>query len=372
MPGPDACKSEADAKVEHDMLERPKDRILFYGNLCLDNVLEVAAYPKEDTGSRALASRKVLGGNGANSTRVLKQLRGGRCTVSWIGPVPRRGDPDTAFALGVLEADGVDTSLLEEVGGEGLPTSFIVTSRESGSRTIVSTRNGVRELGEAHLEAAVRRMLQEEARLGRPCWCHLECRQAPEVTARMAEAWRSVTGDRALPLSVEVEKPGMDVSGVVALLGTCTHAFFSSEWIKAHEDELLADGSVTEPAEKRQRTEEQRQQLAPRCLSALRGRAPGAAGLWVCAWGDLGAFALDAATGTSYFQPAVKQARVVDSVGAGDTFNAATSTPSRRGLGPSWRWSAAAPSRAARWPRSASARCGTRCRQAFHGGSLPS
>lgn len=310
------------------MLERPKDRILFYGNLCLDSVLEVAAYPKEDTGSRALAARKVLGGNGANSTRVLKQLRGERCTVSWIGPVPRRGDPDTAFALGALEAEGVDTSLLEEVGGEGLPTSFVLTSRESGSRTIVSTRNGVRELGVAHFEAAVRRMLQdeEEARLGRPCWCHLECRQPPEVTARLAEAWRSVTGDRALPLSVEVEKPGMDVSGVVALLGTCSHAFFSSEWIKAHQDELLVDAAVTEPAEKRQRLEEgaAETQLAPRCLRALRGRVPEPAGLWVCAWGELGAFALDAKTGADYFQPAVKQARVVDSVGAGDSFNAAT------------------------------------------------
>jgi ketohexokinase len=316
--------AETDAKEENDVSVGPQDRILFYGNLCVDQVMDVAAYPQEDTGTRALDARKTLGGNGANSTRVLRQLRGDATTVSWIGPVAQRSDVDTRFALGVLSKSGVDFSLLEEVGGEGLPMSMILSSRASGSRTIVSTRNGVRELSSEHLARSIERMFKEEQLLGRPCWCHLECRQPPDVTAEMARAWRA-SGGGTLPLSVEIEKPGMEPKAVAELLRQSDYAFFSSEWVDARHDELVAVAPVPEPAEKKPRREDEAQvdHRALRCLRALRAVAEGATGVWICGWGELGAFALDAKSGSSYFEPAVKQARVVDSVGAGDTFVAA-------------------------------------------------
>ncbi len=59
----------------------------------------------------------------------------------------------------------------------------------------------------------------------------------------------------------------------------------------------------------------------------------------VCPWGEDGAAALDTSSGLSFSSPSFPPASVVDSVGAGDTFNAAFFAALR---------SAAAPAKAVR------------------------
>lgn len=136
-----------------------------------------------------------------------------------MGPVPPRcADEAAGFVLADLEAHGVDTSLREEVaeaasdvggadasGAPGLPTSAIVQSAATGSRTIISCRRGLRELGPAHFRARLPSLCASAgAALG---WVHLEGRQYATVVemAREVEARRS--GGEAWRLSVELEKP---------------------------------------------------------------------------------------------------------------------------------------------------------------------
>lgn len=50
------------------------------------------------------------------------------------------------FALSSLERFGIDTSLMQEVkDASGVPTSFVLLSTDTGARTIVSSRCGLKE-----------------------------------------------------------------------------------------------------------------------------------------------------------------------------------------------------------------------------------
>lgn len=331
MAGSDACNAKDTT-----------GRILFYGNLCIDNVLDVAAYPTENTIQRAVGTRKDIGGNGGNSTRVLKQLQGERSRVSWLGPVPRLDEPETVFALAALQSDGVDMTLAEEVGGESFPTSVVITSQQTGSRTIVSTRNGVRELSVAHFAASVKEAFANASKCGVPSWCHLECRQPPNIMMQFADAWRvqAQAQSPVPPLSVEIEKPTLDLEEVVPLLRICDYAFFSQDFVEAKLDKVItlasdctdSKGDPTQPANKKQKTSSTctedtcawEQHPAVQFMKALSKCVGTPRATWICGWGEHGAFAFSTLTGSVSFEAAHAQKEVISSVGAGDTFIAAS------------------------------------------------
>mmetsp|Transcript_38294 Transcript_38294/g.82839 ORF Transcript_38294/g.82839 Transcript_38294/m.82839 type:complete len:408 (-) Transcript_38294:112-1335(-) len=306
---------------------KPVERILLCGNLVMDHLFDVASYPEEDTGQRALAARKALGGHAGTTARVLAQLRGIRTHVSLMGTVPTLEDPDTASAVSQLKSEGVDTALLEEVGGHALPTSFILSSQDTGARTIVSTRHGVRELGVEHFSKSVKRAFAEQEDLGKLCWCHLESRQAPDQMLSMAECWRRLCSEgnsslaesaRTLrPLSLEVARPTYGPEALMPLLRRCDYVFFSQEFMAGNQESLLGkDEPVVVDKEWKQKD-------AIRCLRALRKKMGSTEAVWVCLWGKEGAFALDVDNGNEYYEPAVEVERVVESAHAGDAFIAA-------------------------------------------------
>jgi len=299
-------------------------RVLYYGNFCVDNVLTVASYPKEDGSDRAKAARKSVGGNAGNSTRVLAQLVNKGCHVSIVAPVPSLSDPDTMFSTKVLAKYGIDTSLLVVAGGDALPSSFVLSSAETGSRTIVSTRNDCPELSVSDFTKVLHSTFATNAmqEYGSPAWCHLECRQHPEVILQMAKAWRAETAERSLqlPLSVEVEKPSINPAALSPLLAICKFVLFSQPFVEAHHDFFFAQaGHMTPAAENAAEWEEH---IAMRCLRAIRATVGIGSldAIWICTWGEHGAFALQTANRKGFYEPAQKQPIVVDSVGAGDTF----------------------------------------------------
>jgi len=305
-------------------------RIMLVGGVYVDIANEVASYPEEDSAQRALSTRRTRGGNAGNSCAVAAQLTAGRgdVVVSWMGVVPSLADADAKFAVDKLEEEGVESSLLEEVGGDtGQPTSFITINRENGSRTIVSTRQRLRELSAEHFTAQLPRAVRQAATLGELRWCHLECRDLPGQLA-MARAWHAST---ELPtpryLSVEVEKPSMQPKELLPLLASAQAVFLSREFVEKHADEILAKAP---PAKKDE-------PLAPRILKALSAWAAsegaplnpasnagaGKGAMWICAWGSTGAYALDTSKNEPIFAPASK-VKAIDSIGAGDTFNGTT------------------------------------------------
>lgn len=284
------------------------------GGVYVDTLHEVAEFPDEDSTCRALSVRRRRGGNAATTACVLAQCVAGADAVMWMGVLPSDGDNDSVrFALDDMHSFGVDTSLRERVAGEdlGLPSAMILVSRAKATRTIVSSRRGMRELSpchfEAHLPNACRNM-----------WVHLEAREVEtvaEMASTFAERRRNHRHNRAWQLSVEIEKPAITPEQVGRLIAHADVAFFSREWIEQHSAAVVGGPVSTNDAD----------HVAVRTLRGLLERHPHLLSdpsekVWFCAWGATGAYAFEPHTLAVHFQPAADVAHVIDTTGAGDTF----------------------------------------------------
>ncbi|MBN2872782.1 MAG: Rieske 2Fe-2S domain-containing protein [Halothiobacillaceae bacterium] len=162
-------------------------KVLGVGIATLDIINELDHYPAEDSEQRALAQRVELGGNVANSLRVLRQ-HGHPCDFAGV----LADDPDGRRIADLLERYGVDTRHAHHVEGHA-PTSYITVNRTTGSRTIVHHR----DLPEFDLGSFM--TLDPSAY----DWLHFEARACDETAAMLALARAQVTDQ---PISLEVEK----------------------------------------------------------------------------------------------------------------------------------------------------------------------
>jgi len=260
-------------------------RILAVGIATLDVVNTVERYPDEDSEVRAVSQRIARGGNATNTLSVLSQL-GHRC--AWAGVVA--DEPDGERILADLAVHDVDTRACRHVTGGKSPVSYVTLSAATGSRSIVHYRD-LPEFGFDDFAALD---------LSDFDWIHFEGRNVTE-TARMFEHARGVT---TVPLSLELEKPREDIERLLPL----ADLLLCSRMLAAH----FGFGAAEE------------------FLHDLRRRAPQAD--LVCAWGADGAWAL-ARDGAVHHGPAHPPPNVVDTLGAGDTFNAGIIDARVRGLG---------------------------------------
>ena len=113
--------------------------VLCVGTATLDIVNRVPDYPAEDTEVRALSQSQRMGGNAANTAIVLARLG---VQTSWAGTLAEQADVvEHTFAH-----YGVDAGLATRVAGGTMPTSYIVLSEATGSRSIIHYRD-LREYG---------------------------------------------------------------------------------------------------------------------------------------------------------------------------------------------------------------------------------
>ncbi|MEY6431221.1 PfkB family carbohydrate kinase [Thioalkalicoccus limnaeus] len=263
----------------------PAGIVLGVGIATVDIIHEVAAYPAEDDEIRALAEDRRRGGNVANSLVILSQL-GRRCR--WVGTLA--DDAGADLILADLARFGVDTSAAVRVQAATTPTSFVLSSRASGSRTIVHYR----DLPELDAESFDRVSLADLA------WVHFEGRH-PDATRRMIE--RVMHEAPGLPISLELEKPR---TGIEDLLR-------GPRILMASRPFAIAQGfDEAEPF-----------------LVALAERSD--ATLITLTWGARGAYFLDRG-GSIGRVPATPPSQVVDTLGAGDVFNAGLIDGLLRGL----------------------------------------
>ena len=248
--------------------------ILAIGIATLDIVNTVDHYPVEDEEIRATAQQVTPGGNAANCARVLAQL-GHR--VDLAATLAR--EPDGERLAELLRQRGVDTRHCAWHEGR-TPCSYIALSACNGSRTIVHYRD-LPELDAAHLSWVPVEEMD---------WVHLEARDGA-VTGEMLRMLRPRLVDQPVSLEVEKERPGVDdlLSLPDVILFSRPFArgrgFDSAEAFLNHAGERYPDRILT------------------------------------CTWGESGAWARDA-EGRLHHAPAEVPARVVDTLGAGDTFNA--------------------------------------------------
>lgn len=249
-------------------------RVLGIGIATLDIVNEVESYPAEDDELRALAQHIRRGGNATNTLVVLSQL-GHSCR--WGGVLV--DEPDGARIREDLERHAIDISGCRLLAGGKVPTSYIVLSRRTASRTIVHYR----DLPEFDYEDFASLPLEVD-------WLHLEGRNIPE-TRRMLERARALRP--ALPCSLEVEKPRPEVESILALADVLMFSRAYATHLGLRDPEAL--------------------------LAWARERAPQA--LLFTGWGADGAWGLDRAGGLHH-TPAVTPPQLVDTIGAGDVLNA--------------------------------------------------
>ncbi len=249
--------------------------ILAVGVATLDIINTVDAYPAEDAKIRAREQRVCRGGNATNTLVVLSQL-GHRCR--WAGALG--GDYAAEWVRDELKAYAIGLDACRLYRDGDTPTSYIVHSMDTGSRTIIHYRD-LPEYGRQDFASVSLEDLD---------WIHFEGRNTPETTAMMER----VKAERpSLRCSLEVEKPR---PGIEALFPLADVLLFSRGYAmhQGHHD-------------------------APSFLHSLRGRFPHA--ILTCAWGEKGASGIDHA-GRIISSPAFPPPAVVDTLGAGDTFNA--------------------------------------------------
>jgi ketohexokinase len=249
--------------------------VLGIGNATLDIIHLVDCYPGENDEIRCHSRRLGRGGNTANTLVVLGQL-GLNCR--WAGVLV--DNAEGALVADDLTRHGIDISASERSGKGGMPVSSIIISKQTGSRTITHFRD-LSEYSFAAFSAIDLQPLD---------WLHFEGRNVTGVR-QMLERVREISP--ATRCSVEIEKPR---AGIESLFPLADVLMFSGNYASTR--------GFADP------------------LALLQSVHPGCPGADLfCTWGDAGAVALDR-DGREYRHPVVTPAKVVDTLGAGDTFNA--------------------------------------------------
>jgi ketohexokinase len=250
-------------------------RILGIGNATLDVVLTVDRYPQENDEIRCTDRSLRRGGNTANTLVVLSQLGH---TCSWAGMLV--DTIEGRFIRDDLENHGIDTAASRFAGSGSVPVSTVLLNSMTGSRTIIHYR----DLPEYPFTDFSSLELQSFD------WLHFEGRNVKTLQTMLQ--W-SRERYPSIPRSLEIEKPRPDIED---LFGLAQVLLFSQSYAVSR--------GYSDPAD---------------LLQSVNRQFPGAD--LFCTWGVEGAVSLDR-SGRYTGQAAYRPPRVVDTLGAGDTFNA--------------------------------------------------
>lgn len=248
-------------------------KILAIGIATLDIINTVGSFPVEDDEVRALSQQQSRGGNATNTLSILSQL-GHDC--AWAGVLI--DEPDSQVIKHDLTKHQIDSSNCVVLDQGKMPTSYITLNQQTGSRTIVHHR----DCPEFSFTEFKKINLQQYD------WIHFEGRNIAD-TSRMIEYCKQQQPN--LPCSVEIEKPRRDIDSLFTLADVL---FFSKNYAQSlgfsNATSFLSSFSISINAS--------------------------------CAWGEKGAWFINKKMQIIH-SPAFPPEKIVDTLGAGDTFNAA-------------------------------------------------
>lgn len=262
-------------------------RVLIIGMVCLDIVSVCDEYPEEDTDRRVLDYYWQRGGNAATTSTVLAML-GDRS--EFMGAMAT--DMESNFLRDNLKSYGVTFDHIKVCGQEvSTPVSIVITNQSNGSRTILHAAKNLPEVEISDFKAID---------LSEYKWIHFEGRPYADNIRLMILCIvqyndQAVEKDR-IKISLELEKPGRPE--LDHLIIHADVVFISKE--KADVERLFSKEDVVRTYIKK-------------CKA-------GAA--VICAWGEQGAAALST-DGLLCNSPVFPPEKLVETLGAGDTFNAA-------------------------------------------------
>ncbi|XP_061688894.1 ketohexokinase [Syngnathoides biaculeatus] len=259
-------------------------KILCLGLVCLDIVSVVDEFPREDSDSRCVSQRWQRGGNASNSCTVLSLL-GSSC--AFMGSLC--AGPAASFLVEDFTRRAIDVSRLVWQPAGQTPSACCVVCPSSGSRTVLLADTNIPDVTSQDFEAVDLSAFK---------WIHWEARNADEQLKMMQRVERhnaALPRQQKITVSVEIEKPREDLYGL----------FSHADVVFVSKDVACRLG-FDNPRD---------------ALRGLRGRLRAGAVL-ICPWAEKGADAADV-DGTLLHCDAFPPERVVDTLGAGDTFNAA-------------------------------------------------
>jgi len=246
-------------------------KILAVGIATLDIINSVDAYPAENSEVRATSQRQVRGGNATNTLTVLSQL-GHDCF--WAGVLI--DEPDAQVIKQDLSLFNIDFSTCTVLTSGKMPTSYISHNKKTGSRTIVHHRD-CPEFSFADFKKIDLKPFD---------WIHFEGRNITE-TEKMFQWLDQYYPD--LSYSLEVEKSRSDIE---TLFDYPQVLMFSQHYAEARGYES-----------------------APELLHSIAAHLTAS-----CTWGEQGAWGK---SGSGIIHKKAKPPKnIVDTLGAGDTFNA--------------------------------------------------
>lgn len=285
------------------------------GAVYLDTILTVPHYPGEDEKLRATSVVRRRGGNCPNTLEALSQfihdierynahasrtvrIENPSFTPSGLALIAVLPDEESMAYMKIAEsmpAVDISWSIVREEANEA-PSSYIIKSEASGSRTIVNY-NELVEMTFQDFQISFHRLSAEYNLVNglqpENCWCHFEGR-IPDVTLECIRFLRASYLD--VTVSVEIEKPGRE--GLQELAKEADVVFYSKSW-------ALSRGYAS----------------AEECLKQQATLVNRASHLF-CTWGSDGAAALDRTSNECLVLPSylIEGSQVVDTIGAGDTF----------------------------------------------------
>ncbi|XP_063235127.1 ketohexokinase-like [Bacillus rossius redtenbacheri] len=274
--------------IERSQPRSAGGKVLCVGLACLDSVYILRQYPiEEDVKEMALQHRWQRGGNASNSATVLALL-GADC--EFFGTLS--GKKSASFIVDNFTAHGISTQHCPLYDDCEAPAATVLVNNSNGLRTIIHNES---DLPELDLEDFRRLDLSQYS------WVHFEGRNVVAV-ARMVEEvakWnrRHAEGGRLVRVSVELERPRC-CSDVLALASLADVVFVSKDYA------AMKGWPSMEAA-----------------LEAVSRHTKPSASI-IVTWGEEGA-ACRSPDGSVRRSPGHPPPRVVETLGAGDTFLAA-------------------------------------------------
>ncbi|XP_037398198.1 ketohexokinase isoform X1 [Pygocentrus nattereri] len=264
-------------------MEQTDKKILCIGLVCLDIINVVDKYPEEDTDKRCLSQRWQRGGNASNSCTILAQL-GAPC--AFMGSVAH--GPVADFIVGDFVRRGVDVSGVTWQPWGETPCACCVVSPSAGSRTVVLSDTNLPDVTAEDFS---------KLDLSQYQWIHWEGRNAAEqvkMIEKVREYNRKQEKSNQITISVEIEKTREPLYQL----------FPHGDLVFVSKDVAIHFGF----------------QSAASALKGFYSRVRKGAVL-ICAWAEKGADAMGP-DGVVVHSDAFPPEKVVDTLGAGDTFNA--------------------------------------------------
>ncbi|MCW9012247.1 MAG: PfkB family carbohydrate kinase [Gammaproteobacteria bacterium] len=246
--------------------------ILITGNATLDIINHVDHYPDEDEEIRAQWQRISCGGNAANTATVLSQL-GHYCHLACT----LADDASGSWIRQDLAKNNINFDAATILPNSSTPTSYITLNQQNGSRSIVHYRD-LAELSKQQFDQIDPSTFD---------WFHFEARNIDQL----AQMMQQIAHFNA-PISLEVEKQRPKLDSVLCMADII---MFSSDFAQAEGFQTME-----------QCLNHQAKLYPDKTLS--------------CTWGEQGAMLIQ--NNKRYTSSVFSPPEIIDTIGAGDTFNA--------------------------------------------------